>query len=147
MESAAHPAASGRWGLKVAGLLCWVGLVSITLAVMLFVLIPYYGSGRYMPSTPPGIVPTMPFEWAAIAHFKGTLWDNVAWQDAFWNVGCNAWWLWGLSFFPALLEMRSRRGTLSRRGVALRLIMFGLCIIAGMLWFVAAMDMFGDMLD
>jgi hypothetical protein len=124
-----------------------VGLVCITLAVVLFVLVPYYGSGMVAPSAPPGMVPTMPFEWDAIARFNGTLWESTAWQDAFWNVGCNAWGLWCLSVLPAVLETRRRRRTLSRRGLTLRLVVLGLNLVVGLLWLVAAMGMFSQILD
>jgi hypothetical protein len=89
----------------------------------------------------------MPFEWDAIARFNGTLWESTAWQDAFWNVGCNAWGIWCLSVLPAVLETRRRRRTLSRRGLTLRLVVLGLNLVVGLLWLVAAMGMFSQILD
>jgi hypothetical protein len=93
------------------------------------------------------MVPTMPFEWDAIARFNGTLWESTAWQDAFWNVGCNAWGLWCLSALLAILETRRRWRTLSWRGMAFRLVMLALSFTVSLLWLVATMDMLGQIVD
>src|SRR4051812_28307920 len=76
------PPAVARWTARVI-------LAGLTLLVGLAVLVPLYGSGLHVPSSPPGFVPGTQADYAELALFRGTIWENndiLRW--VFWNVGC-----------------------------------------------------------
>lgn len=129
------------------GLLPWIVLLGLMLLVVLTVLLPYYGTGMNYPYTPPGWQPDRPDEYASIAHFAGTIWEQTFWREVFWNVGCSGWCWW----IPALLlaggELFLRDHTLSPAGRRFRRIALILVLLLGCLWFVTAFNLISEAVD
>ncbi len=129
------------------GLLLWVILIGLTTLVVLTVLLPYYGTGMNYPYTQPGWVPDRPDEFASIAHFQGTIWEQPFWREVFWRVGCIGWGAWLPLLGGAIVELITRNHQLSPQGRWFRWIALITVLILGCLWFVAAVNLFMETLD
>jgi hypothetical protein len=127
--------------------LAWVGIITVTALVLLLVLVPYYGWGWHFPTTPPGTDPDRPDEFYAISLFRSTLWENRFWSDLFWRVGCNAWCAWLPALLLAAIEMRRSWATLSEKGKLIRVVGMIIILMLGGLWFIASLDLFGEIVD
>jgi hypothetical protein len=142
----------GGWGLrvgqtgKIQRVLPWVPLVRITLLVILTVLVPFYGSGGHYPS-PPGTSPTLPDEFYGISLFRGTLWEDRFWTNLFWNVGCYGWCFWLPALFLVIAKIPAPSSSLPPREKWMQWIVFGVIILAGILGFLTALNLLGEIVD
>ena len=128
--------------------LLWGTLISLLLLVTVAVFIPFYGIySEFYPSAPPGMSPSVPFEFAGIARYRGTLWENPFWADLFWSVGCNGlcWWL--PVFIAACVITKLQWRSLSLLGGRVRLALLIACGGVTLLWVWAAMDLAWAVLD
>jgi hypothetical protein len=122
--------------------LAWVLMAAITLLVSVFFLAPFWGTGGSFPYTQPGWVPNRPDEFASIARFRGTVWENnPLLNNLFWNIACYGWCLW----LPALLfvgyEMRENWNYSSEAGRWWRLISMVLLAFFGVAWIIASWNL------
>jgi len=128
--------------------LLWGSLISLLLLVIVAVFIPFYGiQSEFYPTAPPGMSPSVPFEFAGIARYRGTLWENRFWADLFWSVGCNGlcWWLPVFSVAGIVTKRQWHSLSLLGRRVRLALLLVGGGVT--LLWVLAAMDLAWAVLD
>ncbi len=128
--------------------LLWGTLLGLVLVVVVTVFIPFYGiRSEFYPSAPPGQSASVPFEFAGIARYRGTIWENRFWANLFWSVGCNGlcWWL--PVFLSACILTRRQWQSLTLLTRRVRLALLMACGGVTVLWVVAAMDLLGAILD
>ena len=121
----------------------WVGFVGLSLVAIVFVLIPFYMTGGNVPSLEPGWYPDKDYEFASIATYRGTIWENNTFlQEMFWRVGYFGCCFWLPLMLVTVLELGIRRESSSRRGQQLQRVALICSIVIGALWAIAILRMF-----
>ena len=124
----------------VLSLLGWIPLATITVVAILFVLVPFYGSGGHYPSVGPGWYPDRPDEVYSISRFEGTIWsESEVLQDLFWYVGCWGWCLYFPAWAMTLLIMLGKWVSFPGRIRQTWFYAFSIITCLGISWFVASM--------
>jgi hypothetical protein len=127
--------------LTSMGVFLWLAL-PMSLLVVIFVLVPFFMTGGNVPSMEPGWVPDKPYEFASIAAYKGTLWENNnVLQEIFWRVGCTGWCVWLPVLILTLVEAVIQWPRLSQPARGSRKVLLGAIVVFSILWFIAGVRM------
>ena len=119
-----------------------VGLFVVSVLAVLFLLIPFYGSGGHYPALQPGWYPDRPEEFASIARFKATIWEgNEVLRQLFWLAAGQAWCVYGPLWILALFQTYITWPGLPQRNRWTRLIGLGIVALVGVLWFFASLQL------